>query len=317
MPTRRSLIVGSAAAAASPFAAAAGIPNPPPLRAHWVAGGAGGIVAARFGVSATGSYNGVGTVKLPLVDKPCLLPLGAVQFDESGGTLFTLANQQVQVLQTGRYRMTLSVNWGPKAFNDIDLREYGIQRLQAGDAPLVVAPLPKVTNLGTDKYDRLACYDVPGSDSTANARSAVGLQWDPGTVPPGDYVYADVALSPTGVINPGDAAQVGLSTLTSALLGSAADRLRLVGRVDAPDLVRVVLQNLGADPVTVPPGLLNVLGQSLTIYRGGSANAWLTVQTADEVLYAGEQIFCFFRSKTSGDFVQVTNESFLQIEKLG
>jgi hypothetical protein len=318
MPTRRSIIAGSAAAAAAPLAIAASpIPKPPTVRAHSIPGGAGGIVAARYGLTATGAVNGLGTVTVPVADKVCLLPFGVIEFDESSGSLFTLDSQMVTIAQTGRYRITLSVDWGARYNTDIDLREYGIQRMQVADPTFTIAPLPKITVIGIDKWDRLADYDVPGSDSPVNARSAAGTQWNPGTVQPGDYVYADVPVTPTGLVAPGDAAQVGLSTLTSAVLGAAADRLRLFARVDAPDVVRVVLQNLGTDPVTVPQGALNVLGQSLVNYRGRSTDGWLTVQTADEVLYAGEKIFCFFRSKMPGDFVQVSNESFLQIEKIG
>jgi hypothetical protein len=317
MTSRRSVLLGLAATAAAPLARAGTIPRPPIVRAHSIPGGIGNVVAARYGLTAIGASNGLGTVTVPVVDRVCLLPFGTVQFDESAGAAFTLANQMVTINQTGRYRITLSLDWAARYKTDIDLREYGIQRVQVADPPVTVDPLPKVTVIGIDKWDRLACYDVPGSDSPVNARSAPGLSWTPGTLQPGQTVHTDVFLAPLGSVDVGDAAQAGLSSLTSRILGSSVDQLRLTARVDAPDFVRVLLQNVGDTAVTVPAGNLAVLAQSMVNYRGRSTDAWLTVQTADEVLLAGEQIFAMFRSKMPGDFVQVSNESFLQIEKLG
>lgn len=313
MLNRRSLLLGSAAVAAAPLATPAQAIG---LRAHAVSGGLGGIVSSRFWPFSQQTINGLGTVTIPVADKPCLFPLSTVLFDESGGALFTLDSQMVTIQQTGKYRMTLSLDWGARYNNDIDLREYCIQRLQVGDTPPSVTAPPAVTVIGTDKWDRLACYEVPGSDSPTRARSDATLTWRPGVVPAGGFVSIDVPVTPAGLVLPGDAAEAGLSTLTSATLGPAVDQLRLVARVDAKDVVRVVLHNMGTTDVTVPQGRLRAMGKSLVDYRGRSTDAWLTVQTTDELLYAGEKIFCMFRSKVAGDFVQLTNQTFLQIEKV-
>jgi hypothetical protein len=318
MTTRRSLLLASAAGLSfgAPRARAQTIPHPPPFRAHSVPGGMGGVVSARYGLTGLGVAGNLGTITLPLADKVFLLPLTTTLFDESGGDDFGLSNQMVQIRKTGKYRTTLTLDWAAQWDVDIDLREYGIQRLQVGES-FVVAPLPTLTAIVPDKWDRLANYDVPGSDSPVHARSASGTKWRPGVVAAGTYVYVDVPVTPAGSVKPGDDVRVGLSTLTSTLLGPAVDLLQLRARVDAPDVVRVMLFNTGTAAVTVPQGQLKVMAESLTDYRGRSTDGWLTVQSAAEVLLEGEQVFCFFRSKFPGDFVQVTNQSFLQVEMLG
>jgi hypothetical protein len=315
MLTRRQVLGGLAAGATTSLATAQTAPHPPTPWTHWVAGGVGGLVSARYGLTAQGQVDGLGTINLPAVDTVCVLPLTTVLFDESSGADFVLENQMIRILQRGKYRITVSVDWPAQHGVDTGLREYGVQRLKATDA-LAMASLPALTMIKPDKFDRLAWYDVPASEVPTVARSAKGLMWNPGTLAAGASVALDVPVTPAGVVQAGDAAQVGLSSLTSALLGPAADLMTLQARVEAADRVRVVLRNASTAAVRVPAGKLNVLAGSLTQSTGNSADAWLTVQTPDELLYEGERVFGMFKSQTAGDFIQVSNMSFLQIERV-
>jgi hypothetical protein len=317
-PTHVNPALGRAPAAPQRVSASVPAPRLTPLRSHWIAGGAGGIVAARYGLTAQAVVNGLGTVTLPAANTRYLLPLTTTLFDESASAAFTLADQVVQIQQTGRYRMTLTLDWAARYLDDLNLRTYGILRAQQGDGTPGTS-LPALTELGaTDGWDAIATFDMPGSDPPVHARAPASTVWEPGTVPPGDLVFIDVPVAPSAAVAPGDSVQLALSTLTSAVLGPAVDRLRLVGRVEPGNVVRVMLQNLGMDPVTVPSGALRVMGVSvIAAIRGRSTDGWLTVQTAQEVLYAGEQVFGYLSSGTAGDFVQVTNQSFFQIEKIG
>ena len=71
----------------------------------------------------------------------------------------------------------------------------------------------------------------------------------------------------------------------------------------------------GSAAVSVPEGTLNVLARSTTLTRGESADAWTVLQTPAVLLYAGESVFGIWKSKTPGDYLQTTNQTYVQIER--
>lgn len=90
----------------------------------------------------------------------------------------------------------------------------------------------------------------------------------------------------------------------------------LQGSVTAPTKVRMTLHNPSiAGGVDVLTGALNVIAMNATVTRGGSNNGWQVLRTATEELAAGQLNLAVMRSSMTGDYVQATRTTFLQIER--
>lgn len=238
---------------------------------------------------------------LPKAETVTLLPMTVTNFQEAPDVMLR-ADGRLQVQIPGLYRITLACDWVAQAGHDIDRRMIGIRR-----AP---GHLP-------NQDDRLASVDIPGSDPPTMARYQG--EWTPGTVPLGGIVTTEVTVAPAGVARVGDHALASLSRLKDSIVGAeAVNGLVVQARVVAPDRVRVILYNpIVAAGINIPVGALNVIAMNAVDTRGESNDAWQVLHTATEELAAGQTIFAVLRSRVKGDYVQATQSTFMQIERLG
>jgi hypothetical protein len=238
---------------------------------------------------------------LPRAETVTLLPLTVTNFQEAPDVVLR-ADGKLQVQIPGLYRVTLACDWVAQAGMDMDRRMIGIRR-----AP---GHLP-------NQDDRLASVDIPGSDPPAMARYQG--EWTPGTVPLGGIVTTEITVSPAGVARVGDLALASHSRIKDSIIGAdAVNGLMVQARVVAPDRVRVILHNpMVAAGITIPVGALNVIAMSAVDTRGESNDAWQVLHTATEELAAGQTIFAVLRSRVKGDYVQATQSTFMQIERVG
>lgn len=230
-----------------------------------------------------------------------LLPLTVTDFQEAPDVVLR-ADGKLQVQVPGLYRVTLACDWVAQVGLDMDRRMIGIRR-----AP---GHLP-------NQDDRLASVDIPGSDPPTMARYQG--EWTPGTVPLGGIVTTEITVSPAGVAKVGDLALASHSRIKDSIIGAdAVNGLMVQARVVAPDRVRVILYNpIVAAGITIPVGALNVIAMNAVDTRGESNDAWQVLHTATEQLAAGQTIFAVLRSRVKGDYVQATQSTFLQIERVG
>lgn len=229
------------------------------------------------------------------------LPLTVTNFQEAPDVVLR-GDGKLQVQVPGLYRITLACDWVAQMGLDMDRRMIGIRR-----AP---GHLP-------NQDDRLASVDIPGSDPPTMARYQG--EWTPGTVPLGGIVTTEITVSPAGVARVGDLALASHSRIKDSIIGAdAVNGLMVQARVVAPDRVRVILYNpIVAAGITIPVGALNVIAMSAVDTRGESNDAWQVLHTATEELAAGQTIFAVLRSRVKGDYVQATQSTFLQIERVG
>jgi hypothetical protein len=281
---------------------------------HWQAGGVDGVTRANYTVTSTNGKQGdQGTIVLPAANQVYALPLSVTNFAESGD--FTLMpGGTVMVNATGLYRMSVNVDWKGQDDKDIDLRYVGIGRIPVG-ATLKGRMDHGLLNINASRYDRLAVVDLPAADSPLHVRAA--KTWAPGTLQPGQSASTTLTLPQPGLIVPGDVVEASLTTLSDAALGAQANAgLDVAARVVDADTVLVTIENRrGVAAVPIGQGTLNVLASSTTLVRGESADAWNVVNTRTELLYAGEQVFGIWKSKTPGDYLQTTLQTYLQIER--
>ena len=292
-----------------------------PVSEHFQAGGADGIEHARYGFSSktkdpTGVYQ---VFYLPKTDAVYMIPFSVLQGDDAAGALFQMQGDcTVTIMRTGMYSITANLDWPGQQGTDANLRKILVQRVPIGTAvptcnPQALTEIPYGT-----LYETLASHDTPGSDVPNYKRLTVN--WTPGTVNAGSFVTLDVPLPTAGVYTPdvGDAVDVSLTTLGDATLGAASSGFLLSGRVVAPNLVRVWLENrYNTAAVKVPQGKLNVTAKSQTSVAGNSSDAWSFLNTGPTLLYAGEKIFMAARVSTAGDYIQLTKMSFMQFANVG
>jgi hypothetical protein len=281
---------------------------------HWQPGGIDGVTRANYTVTSTnGRHGDEGTIVLPHANTVYLLPLSVQTFAESqdftllpGGTLMVNA--------TGLYRVAICLDWKGQDDKDIDLRYIGIGRIPVG-ATLTGKNDGGLLDINGTLFDRLAVADLVGTDTPAHARASVA--WAPGVLAPGQSVTRSVTLAQAGVVAPGDTVTASLTSMSDALLGAQGNAaLDISARIIGPDTVRVVVENRrGTSAVSIPAGTLNVLASSTTLARGESADAWTVLQTPTVLLYAGEQVFGIWKSRTPGDYLQTTNQTYVQIER--
>jgi hypothetical protein len=236
---------------------------------------------------------------LPKAETVTQLPLSVTSMHESND--FSLqAGGRVLINTSGQYRVILGVDWVAQNDTDIDRRMIGIRRWPGA--------LP-------NNDDRLASVDIPGSNPPFMARYQG--EWTPGLVPLGGVVSTEVTVGPVGVAKVGDMAVVGHTRIRDDVLGSeAVNALILQARVVAADRVRVTLYNpTVAAGVHVPVGVLNVIAMNATETRGESNDGWQVLHTATETLEAGQLIYAVVRSRSTGDYVQATKTTFMQIER--
>jgi hypothetical protein len=227
------------------------------------------------------------------------LPLSVTTLQE--GTDVTLqSNGRILINTSGQYRVILGVDWVAQNDTDVDRRMIGIRRWP-GSLP--------------NQDDRLASVDIPGSNPPFMARYQG--EWAPGTIPQGGVASTEVTVKPAGVVHVGDMAIVGHTSLKDQVIGAdAVNTLILQARVVAPDTVRATLYNPAiAGGVQVPAGTLNVIAMNATETRGESNDGWQVLHTATEDLMAGQMVYAVVRSRMSGDYVQATRTTFLQIER--
>jgi hypothetical protein len=280
---------------------------------HWQAGGIDGVTRANYTVTSTnGKHGDLGTIVLPRANTVYLLPLSVTTFVESGD--FTLMpGGTVMVNTTGLYRIATCIDWKGQDNKDIDLRYIGIGRIPAG-ATLTGKMDGGLLNINGADFDRLAVADLPGVDGPVHVRSI--SDWAPGNLAAGQRVSTLVSLPQAHLVGMGDVAEASLDTMSDDLLGATVNAaLDISARVVGPSLVRVVIENRGTAPAPLRAGKLDILASSTTQVRGESADAWHVEQTPGVMLLAGEQIFGIWKSKTPDDYLQTTNQTYLQIEK--
>jgi len=288
---RRLLGTGGAALALSTVAASA--------QAARGQAAAYSVTRARFTLAAD--------AVLPKSNVVYVLPLAVTALQDSADVTLQ-ADNTLLINTTGLYRVCLSVDWPGQHGVDMDLRMYGIMRKKA---PKVLGRLTKVTG----KDDRLAEVDVPGSDPPQMGRYQGS--WSPGVVPLGGFVTTLVTVAPGAIVNVGDVALASHTGISDATLGVAGSTALIVqAKVVAADTVRVSLYNPSiAAGISIPPGTLQVMAMSAVNTRGESADAWTVLQTSTEELLVGETVYAYFKSKVTGDYVQATDQTFLQIER--
>jgi hypothetical protein len=325
-------LTAAAAAWAAPFAApvAAPLAKAGPNRAapaaavseHHVPGGTRGIQRGQFTYTATDKIEGYGVIRIPDY-RLFMIPLTKLVFDESAGSRFALQGDGVvTVLRDDLYEMTTNMDWpaqprgsGQDGY-DVDTRKLQILRARVGVNPPVYIEGQVTPVTDTSRYDRMAMHDTPGSSVPKVVR--VTVQWAPGTIEPGAMVYVDVPL-PNGSFAPtvGDFVRVSHTSLTDAALGAQNVGILMSARMVAPGVARVVMENrYGGQPVTIPGGSMNLLAESGVTSAGNSGDAWCYLGSGPVMLLAGEKIFIAVRSSSLGDFLQISQSSFLRISNV-
>ena len=251
------------------------------------------------------------TISLPKANQVYLAPFSTLAFSDSNDVTLQ-ADGKILINNTGLYKVSLCIDWPGQYGVDIDLRRYGISRVGTNGN----VPNGRLTPI-TQHDDRLCEYDSVGVDSPAYGRYTG--TWAPGAIAMGASATTTIAIPNTqkqGLVA-GDVCIAGLSSLTDAAIGApAVNALVLSAKVVGKDSVRITLTNPSiASGVTVPSGTLNVLGMSMTMQRGNSADSWNVITTPLEELLAGQVIYAYFLSKTPGDFIQITDQTFVQVER--
>ena len=254
-------------------------------------------------------------------DKLYMIPLTKTIFDESNGGKYTMGSDGViTILKDALYFMTANMDWPAQARGsgqdgyDVDSRKLMILRARAGVKPptYTVGQVTAITDPG--KFDRMASHDTPGSSVPKTARTT--LTWEPGTVAAGGMIYTDVQL-PSSSFDPavGDLVRVSHTSLTDAVLGEKKNSgLLISARIIAPGVARVMVENrYNTKAVAIPSGTMNLLAESAVESAGNNQDSWCYLNSGPVVLLKGEKIFIGVRSESRGDFLQISNGSFLRI----
>ena len=243
----------------------------------------------------------------------CIIPWRRASFDN--GLDCTLESDgRILMNSPGLFRVSLGVDWVAQQGADIDLRKVGIRCHRAGTAARARPAAPPAI----DKYDdHFASCDTPGSSVPKTGRWQG--PWTPGMLAPGATATLQVEVTTRNPVMPGDLALASHNKINDAQLGAAGvDALLVQARVVARNTVRVTVTNLlGQVPVTIPPGQLNVLAMTAVDTCGESNDAWHVLHSPTEVVNAGDRLYAVCRTLTDGDYLQHTDSTFLQIEKVG
>jgi hypothetical protein len=320
---RRTILTAAAAALAMPLAATArsnrqalGGAQPE----HFVPGGMRGIQRGHYTYTPTDHVEEYGVIRLP-DDRLNMIPLTKNIFDESNGGKYAMTGDGViTVLKDDLYHITANMDWPAQSRGsgqdgyDVDSRKLMILRARAGVRPPVYTQGEVTAITDPSRYDRMAACDTPGSSVPKSARTTV--TWEPGTIAAGGMTYTDVPL-PSSSFDPavGDLVRVSHSSLTDAILGEKKNAgVQISARIVAPGVARVMVENrYGAKAVAIPSGTMNLLAESAVESAGNNQDAWCYLNSGPVVLLAGEKIFVAVRSSSRGDFLQISNGSFLRI----
>jgi len=299
---RRGLLLGAGGAALALGAAdaVAGTPKVPKYS----------ITRSRYGTSAEWV--------LPTAGDAYILPLAATLIND-GNTDSTLnADGTITINNPGFYRVQLCVDWPGQHGVDTALRTYGIRRRKAGAPPFTTTPgqLTKVDD--TDQH--LATENVTGSSAPKTVRYPApgrSSNWTPGVIPLGGRVNTTLTMDAAGVVKPGDVALAALTSINDAALGvAAATALVVEAKVVAADKVRVSIFNPTiAAGVNVPAGNLHVIAMTTQDSVGESADGWTVLSSTCEQFFRGDSIYAIFESLCPGDYMQTSEQVFVQIEK--
>jgi len=301
---QRRLFLGSGGAAALALGAAG--------TAH-AAGGAPkySITRTRYGTSAE--------LVLPTPGDAYILALDSITFSDSNSDTTLNPDSSITINNPGLYRFSLCVDWPGQHGVDTALRTFGLRRRKAGSPaiPYVPGQLTKMDD--TDEH--LATQDVTGSSAPKTVRwpfpGTAAHHWTPGVIPLGGHVFFDATLPVTGVIKPGDIALASLTSINDAAIGVAATRDLIVdAKVVAPDVVRVSIFNPTiAAGVNVPTGTLQILCMAAQDSVGESADGWTVLSGTMEQCFRGDVIYAIFESLCPGDYMQTSEQVFVQVEK--
>ncbi|WP_374562273.1 hypothetical protein [Ideonella sp.] len=323
MTNRRTILTAAAAALAMPLAAHARSNRLAPggvQPEHFVPGGMRGIQRGHFSYTPTDHVEEYGVIRIP-DDRLFMIPITKNIFDESNGGKYAMTGDGViTVLKDDLYHMTANMDWPAQSRGsgqdgyDVDSRKLMILRARAGVKTPVytqgeVTPIPDPS-----RFDRMAAHDTAGSSVPKSVR--VSVTWEPGSIAAGGMTYTDVAL-PSGSFDPivGDLVRVSHTSLTDEVLGEKKNAgVQISARIVAPGVARVMVENrYGAKSVAIPSGTMNVLAESAVASAGNNQDSWCYLNSGPVVLLAGEKVFVGVRSSSRGDFLQISNGSFLRI----
>jgi len=323
MTHRRTILTAAAAAMAMPLVAGARTSQQARGGAqpeHFVPGGMRGLQRGYYTYTPTDHVEEYGVIRIP-DDKLYMIPLTKTIFDESNGGKYSMGTDGViTILKDDMYYMTANMDWPAQARGsgqdgyDVDSRKLMILRARAGVKPptYTVGQVTAIVDPG--KYDRMASHDTPGSSVPKAARTT--LTWEPGTVAAGGMIYTDVKL-PSSSFDPavGDLVRVSHTSLTDAVLGEKKNAGVLISaRIIAPGVARVMVENrYNTKAVAIPSGTMNLLAESAVESAGNNQDSWCYLNSGPVVLLKGEKIFVGARSESRGDFLQISNGSFLRI----
>jgi hypothetical protein len=264
-----------------------------------------------------------------------LLQLGATAFTD-GNTDTTLnADHTITINNAGLYHVALSVDWPGQHGVDGALRSYGIRRRKAALPPLATTTITQVVHNpdGTtdtfylvsidagDVDQQLASQDIVGSSAPTTVRfpapGTPAFNWTPGTIPLGGRASINVTLPVAGVVAPGDLVLASLTSINDPALGVAATTALIIdAKIVAPDVVRVTIFNpTVAAGVSIPQGQLNVVAMSQQNTVGESADAWTVLTSTTEQFYRGDTIYAVYSSGSAGDYMQTSDQVFVQLER--
>ena len=312
--TRRGLFAAAALLPLAGLAAPRRAAGAKTVAEHFTSGGMNGVSRARFGFTGTSSVSGYPTIQLPKASNVYAIPLTVSQFDESAGALFSLAGDgTVLINATRNYRVAANLDWPAQHGVDVGTRKLLVYRCPNGVAPPPYVPGQVAMVKSGNGYDSLCAHDTPGSNAPRNAHAAQAF---PGaTLAPGAVLFVDVPLAdPSVAIARGDVARAALADDG----GAGAAGLVVTAVVTGQNAVRVWFENrYSTGTLTLPPSTVNVLAETTTTTTGNSEDAWAFVQSPTVQLQAGERVFVAVRSEAPGDFLQVDNLSFLQLETVG
>lgn len=325
MTNRRTILTAAAAAMAMPLVGNARSSQSQRMLGgempeHFVQGGMRGLQRGYYTYTPTDHVEEYGVIRIP-DDKLYMIPLTKTIFDESNGGKYTMGTDGViTILKDDMYYMTANMDWPAQSRGsgqdgyDVDARKLMILRARTGVKPptYTVGQVTAITD--PSKFDRMASHDTAGSSVPKASR--VTLTWEPGTIAAGGMIYTDVNL-PSSSFDPavGDLVRVSHTSLTDAVLTEKKNAGVLISaRIIAPGVARVMVENrYNTKAVAIPSGTMNLLAESAVDSAGNNQDSWCYLNSGPVVLLKGEKIFIGVRSESRGDFLQISNGSFLRI----
>jgi hypothetical protein len=237
-------------------------------------------------------------------DTDIIVPWDSVLFQH--GPDITLQPTGKLLINThGLYEFVFSSDWQLSTNLDIDLRQIGLRLQRKGqpDEPV-------------DAHERIGFFNTPGSDPPRTARYQG--DWGPLDIPLGATVGTEVAVLPAGTAKIGDMAMAAHTKVNLAAMPLEALRaLQVHAKVVANDTVSVSLHNPSiAEGIHLRSGTLKVVAMTAQLTRGNSGDAWQLIHTASFELFAGDRVYSSIRHKIAGTVLQVSNSTYLQVDRV-